>query len=154
MRVTELAEQVRAVQMAYPQIWFACHREHRGRAEGDGVTDHEAGVLMHLAALPAQTPTLIAKHLGVGRPALSAQLKRLQALGLIHATPGRDARERLLHLSEAGAKLAAARSPLEAARVGALLQVLSPLDRDAAVRGLQLLARAAQSLATKVGASP
>jgi DNA-binding MarR family transcriptional regulator len=153
MSVTELAEQIRAVQMAYPQIWFACHHEHRGRAEGDGITDHEAGVLMHLAALPEQTPTLIAKHLGVGRPALSAQLKRLQALGLVQAKPGRDARERLLRLSEAGAKLAAARSPLEAERVGALLQALSTWERDAAVRGLQLLARAAQSLATSVGAS-
>jgi DNA-binding MarR family transcriptional regulator len=152
MSVTELAEQIRAVQMAYPQIWFACHRAHRGRTEGDGITDPEAGVLMHLAALPAQTPTRIAKHLGVGRPALSAQLKRLQTLGLIHATPGPDARQRLVRLSEAGATLAAARSPLEANLVGALLQALPTSERDRAVRGLQLLARAAHSLATGVGA--
>jgi DNA-binding MarR family transcriptional regulator len=77
----------------------------------------------------------------------------LQTLGLIQATTGRDARERLLRLSDSGAKLAAARSPLEAERVGALLQALSTLERDAAVRGLQLLARAAQSLATSFGVS-
>jgi DNA-binding MarR family transcriptional regulator len=150
MSVTEQAEQVLAVQIAYPQIWFACHQQHRGRTEGDGITDHEAGVLMHLAAIPEQTPTLLAKHLGIGRPALSAQLKRLEALGLIHTTPGSDARVRKLRLSEAGSKLAAARSPLAPQRVNALLQALSPEQRLDAVRGLQLLAYAAQRVSASV----
>ena len=144
--MTDLNEQVHSVQMAYPQIWFACHRAHRGRSDGDGLTDHEAGVLMHLAAVPEQTPTVIAKHLGIGRPALSAQLKRLQALGLIRATPGQDARVRTLSLTEAGAARASARSPLDAMRVSALLQVLPVQQRLDAVRGLQLLAEAAQKI--------
>ena len=144
--MTELKEQVLAIQMAYPQIWFACHRAHRGRSDGDGLTDHEAGVLMHLAAVPEQTPTVIAKHLGIGRPALSAQLKRLEALGLIRATSGKDARVRMLSLTEAGVVRASARSPLDAMRVGALLQALSLEQRLDAVRGLQLLAAAAQQI--------
>ncbi len=144
--MSELNDQVHSVQMAYPQIWFACHRAHRGRSDGDGLTDHEAGVLMHLAAMPEQTPTAIAKHLGVGRSALSAQLKRLQALGLIQLTPGQDARVRKLTLTEEGVARASARSPLDAMRVRALLQALSSEQRLEAVRGLQLLAAAAQQI--------
>jgi DNA-binding MarR family transcriptional regulator len=137
-------QQVRAIQLAYPQIWFACHREHRGRADGDGLTDREAGILMHLAAVPAQTATSLARHLGIGRPALSAQIKRLSALDLVEQRTAADARVRLLCLTRKGEAQARARSPLDAARVRDLLAALAADERVDAIRGLQLLAGAAQ----------
>jgi len=137
---------VRAIQRAYPQIWFACHVEHRTRHGADGLTDRDAGILAHLDAQPSQRASELARHLGIGRPALSAQLKRLLSLGLIVQEPGKDARERLIRLTGAGEQAVSAKSPLDADRVAALLRGLTPQERKHAVAGLELLAQAARRL--------
>jgi DNA-binding MarR family transcriptional regulator len=141
-----IAEQTLAVQLAYPQIWFACHRAHQTRGNSVDVTDHEAGILAHIAAIPGLMPGHLAAHLGIGRPALSAQLKRLSGLGLITMTPAKDARSKSIALSDLGQALVSERSPLATNQVKALLSMLSVPQRKAAVAGLALLASAAQSM--------
>jgi DNA-binding MarR family transcriptional regulator len=144
---------VRAVQRAYPQIWFACHVEHRVRRGADGLTDRDAGILAHLDAAPGQRATDLARHLGIGRPALSAQLKRLAALGLIEVEVARgDARARRIRLTRAGERHIEASSPLDGARVAALLACLPPAARRRAVAGLEMLADAARRLADRLPA--
>ncbi len=137
---------IRAIQLAYPQIWFACHVAHRAR-QADDLSDREAGVLAHIEAEPGARASDLARHLGIGQPTLSAQLKRLHGLGLIAIGRGKDARERTITLTARGREAVAARSPLDAARVQALLEQLSTSERRQAVKGLNLLADAARRVA-------
>lgn len=138
---------IRAIQLAYPQVWFACHVAHRTRGHADGLTDREAGILAHIEAAPAARASDLARHLGIGKPALSAQLKRLVALGLIAIAPGSDARERAISLTRQGREAVAARSPLDARRLNELLLQLTAAEQRAAVKGLNLLASAARKVA-------
>jgi DNA-binding MarR family transcriptional regulator len=138
-------KRIRAIQRAYPQVWFACHEEHRGRRSGDGLTDREAGVLAHLAALAPARPSELARHLGIGRPATTALLQRLARGGwIVQSATGGDRRTRTVRLTANGRRAVSERSPLVPERVNALLDCLRPAERDAAVRGLELLARAAR----------
>lgn len=140
--------QVSSIQRAYPQVWFACHLDHRTRSSsGDGLTDREAGILAHLDATEGALAGEVARHLGIGKSTLSAQLKRLSELGFVRLARGQtDQRERPVHLTAKGRKAVVARSPLEAGRVAALLAELSPAERGQAVAGLELLAKAARLL--------
>jgi DNA-binding MarR family transcriptional regulator len=144
MRLDVDPADIEAVQLYYPVIWIACHREHRKR-DASGISDHEAGLLTHLAGIEHCTPAQLAKHLGVGASAVSAQLQRLRGLGLLDVQIGIDKRRRTLSITEAGRKLSLQRSPLDTGLVSALLGRLKPEDRAIAVRGLQLLASAAHS---------
>lgn len=138
---------IRAIQRAYPQVWFACHQEHRGRRAGDGLTDREAGVLAHLAELAPARPSTLAQHLGIGRPATTALLQRLTRGGwIVQSAAGGDGRMRTVRLTASGRRAVSERSPLVPERVDALLACLRPAERDAAVRGLELLARAARRM--------
>lgn len=139
-----------SIQRAYPQIWFACHLEHRTRSSSqDGLTDREAGILAHLDVIDGALAAQVARHLGIGKSTLSAQLKRLTELGLVRLGRGaRDQRERPVHLTAKGRRAVVARSPLDRERVAALLRRLTPREREQAVAGLDLLARAAREVRT------
>ena len=140
---------IRRVQRAYPQIWFACHVEHRTRRAEDGLTDRDAGILEHLDAAPGQRAGELARHLGIGKSSLSAQVKRLIALGLIEQKVADDARERRLVLTRKAETMLIAASPLDAKRLHAVLDVLPPRERQQAVDGIELLARGARTLALR-----
>ncbi|MBS0661221.1 MAG: winged helix-turn-helix transcriptional regulator [Verrucomicrobia bacterium] len=146
------SQQIASLQRAYPQVWFACHLDHRTRSNSpDGLTDREAGILAHLDATDGALAGDVARHLGIGKSTLSAQLKRLVELGFVRLARGDDQRERPVHLTAKGRRAVVARSPLDRARVGALLQVLTPAERVQAVAGLELLARAARQLRAQHG---
>jgi DNA-binding MarR family transcriptional regulator len=136
-----------AIQKAYPQVWFACHIEHRTRRESDdGLTDRDSGVLAHIAEGEVSASTL-AQHLGIGKSALSTHVRRLEALGLITSRVAPDdARIRLIALTPAGENALARASALNAERLDRLLDLITPAQRAAAVKGLQLLAGAARML--------
>ena len=64
-----------------------------------------------------------------------------------------DRRRVGLRLTPAGARMKAAQTVLDPARVRAVLRRLSPSERDQALRGLALLARAStHEIASKSGA--
>ncbi len=146
--------EVSIIQRAYPQVWFACHVGHRTRSSsGDGLTDREAGILAHIDATAGARASDVARHLGIGKSTLSAQLKRLTELGLVQLERGtKDQRERPVRLTGKGRRAVVARSPLDGARVRALLAELSADERARAVHGLELLAVGARRLrAAKAG---
>jgi MarR family transcriptional regulator, organic hydroperoxide resistance regulator len=139
-------DDVRTLQLCYPQIWFACHVAHQTRQRSD-LTDRDAGILAHLASLPDVNAAALARHLGIGKSALSAHLARLQRMGLVRVDMvPTDKRARRLSLTAEGTAQLAATSPLDTDRVRALLDVMSADDRAAATRGMQLLAAAARRL--------
>jgi DNA-binding MarR family transcriptional regulator len=140
---------IRRVQRAYPEVWFACHVGHRTRRSASGLTDREAGILEHLDASPGERASSLARHLGIGKSALSAQLKRFVELGLIEREVAEDARERRVRLTTRARTLLLQSLPLSAERVGRLLVALDAAERQHAVLGLELLARAARLVHAK-----
>ena len=83
--------------------------------------------------------------MGVTAATMSLALDRLERKGYVVRT--RDAADRRrvhVRLTSAGVRIREATSVLDPSRVEALLARMSDADRDAAVRGLALLADAAQ----------
>jgi DNA-binding MarR family transcriptional regulator len=139
---------IRDIQNYYPQIYLACHVEHRVRRDSSNeITDREGAVLAHLDASEGVGARELAKHLGIGAPALSATLKRLQQLGLIYVKISKsDARKREILLTGKGKDSMSTSSVLDARRLKDVLAKLTKDERRLAVEGMALLARAAKSM--------
>jgi DNA-binding MarR family transcriptional regulator len=135
---------------AYPQIYLACHVEHRTRGSSDsGLTSREASFLTHIEP-EGSSPAALARHLGIGRSTLSAALARLEGLGLVATRPdAQDARRKRVLLTEAGRAAISESSVLDAGRVAALLASMPTAERRRAVEGLTLLAAAARRMREK-----
>ncbi len=139
---------VEAIQRAYPQVYHACHVEHRSRhASPSGLTEKDASLLAHAGASEGVTPGALARHFGVAASTLSAQIKRLEAMGLIALEPDpADSRRRRLSLTDQGRAATRAGSVLDAGRLTALLDTLNTDERRRAVEGLTVLAEGARRL--------
>lgn len=134
----------------YPQIYLACHVEHRTRGSSEtGLTSREASYLTHIE--PGGTgPAELARHLGIGRSTLSAALARLEGLGLIATErDAADARRKCVRLTDAGRAAVSESSVLDAERVAALLAAMAPEEQRRGVEGLKLLAAAARRLSER-----
>ena len=138
---------VLAVLRAYPQLYHACHVEHRTRASApDGLTSRDAGLLAHIDWTDGVSPARLARHLGIVPSTLSAALTRLAAQWLVAmAADPKDARRRRVRLTDHGRAAVAAGSVLDADRLAAVLARLDGADRRKAVEGLSLLAGAARA---------
>jgi DNA-binding MarR family transcriptional regulator len=144
---------VLAVIRFYPQIYLACHVEHRTRGSSrSGLTSRDAAFLAHLDDPGGTGPAALARHLGIAGSTLSAALTRLAAQRLVRIEPDpADGRRRLVLLTEAGREIIASGSVLDPGRVAALLARLAPSERRKAVEGLKLLAAAARALRDSEG---
>lgn len=138
---------VRLVQVAYPQIYFACHTRHVRRAStATQLSATDSTLLAHLDEGEAVRATTLAKHLGLAASTLSAAIARLAALGYVEQRrDAKDGRAIGLLLSGKGAAAMQASSVLESARVKAMLARLKPLERKRALEGIGLLAKAART---------
>ena len=136
----------------YPQIYFACHVDHtRARSNPHGLSSRDASILAHLDREQPLHAGELARHLGLRPSTLSAALAELERLGYVTRAPdARDRRVQQLRLSERGEAAMAASSVLDAERVRALLDRLSSDERQRAVDGLGLLARAARAIGSVV----
>ncbi len=146
-----LASTVRAIQIAYPQIYLACHTRHtRARSTAFRLSARDSSLLVHLDEHQPTRPAALARHMSIGGPTLSAAVRRLEQLGYIaRRIPDADRRGVELRLTAKGAEALSATSVLDASRVEALLRSLAPADRARAVDGLALLGHAACALGTK-----
>jgi DNA-binding MarR family transcriptional regulator len=136
---------VRQIQIAFPQIYFACHTRHtRRRSSAYQLTARDGEILVHLATDPPLTLSELASHLDVAKSTLSAAIARLDVGGYVtRGDTGRgDRRERALVLTSKGHAAIAATSVLEAARLVAVLKRLPATDREAVAVGLRTLAAA------------
>jgi DNA-binding MarR family transcriptional regulator len=155
----DVADQVFAIQRAYPQVYFACHTRHEPRRTSAArLSPSDGNVLVHLDAHVGvhggTRPGELAAHLGLAPSSLSATIGRLEQLGYVARAPSsRDRRAAELRLTTAGIAAIQASSVLDAARLGAVLGKLGPRERAAAVAGLELLARGAHALLAEQGSA-
>lgn len=131
---------------AYPRVYFACHTRHvADPVSGDPVSAHQASILDHLDEVDAMSVTDLAGHMGVTVATMSLAIDRLERRAYVRRDRDpRDRRRVLLRVTPAGVRLREAKSVLDPVRVEQVLAHLSPADRDVALRGLELLARASE----------
>jgi DNA-binding MarR family transcriptional regulator len=147
-RVTNaVAAAARDVMTLYPRIFFACHTRHvRDPQSGRTLSRHQASVLDHLDDVDAMTLNGLAKHMGVTPATMSLTIDRLERKGyVVRLRDVADRRRVQLRLTPAGVRVKEASSVLDPPLVEALVARLSDEERERAVGGLQLLARAAQA---------
>ena len=137
---------VRQLLAAYPRVYFACHTRHvADPVSGDAVSAHQASILDHLDEVDAMSVTDLAGHMGVTVATMSLAIDRLERREYVRRDRDpRDRRRVLLRVTPAGVRLREAKSVLDPVRVEQVLAQLSPAERDAALRGLDLLARASE----------
>ena len=138
--------QVGRLLAAYPRIYFACHTRHvKDPATGAGVSAHQASILDHLDEIDPLSMTDLAGHMGVTVATMSLAIDRLERKRYVRRDRDpQDGRRVLLRVTAAGVRLREAKSVLDPVRVELVLRQLSPADREAALKGLDLLARASE----------
>lgn len=137
---------VQQVLDAYPKIFFACHTRHvQDPKTRRSVSAHQASILDHLDSVEPTSLMDLARHMGVTPSTMSLTLDRLARRGYVERRRDpEDKRRSALRLTEAGERLRRAQSVLEPARVAGMLHTLKPEERAQALRGLALLASAAE----------
>ena len=132
---------------AYPRIYFACHRRHVYDAgQRRLVSVHQASILDHLDAIESTVLSDLAKHMGVTASTMSLAVDRLERGGyVVRERDASDRRRVRIRLTDAGVRVRRANSVLDPALVAEMLDQLPAGERREALRGLQLLARAADS---------
>lgn len=130
------------------RVHFACRNRSMVDPGGDAhVSEHQARILSHL---DGRDPTMVgelAEHMGVTASTMSLTLTRLEQAGVIRRD--RDPADRRVvnvRLTDAGARLRDAHTSLDPDRVDRMLAQLPPARRAEALRGLALLADAADAL--------
>jgi DNA-binding MarR family transcriptional regulator len=142
--MTPIEEAARAVMALYPRIYFACHSRHVLDPHSRKLLSrHQASILDHLDEVEPTTLTALAGHMGVTPATMSLGVDRLERKGfVVRLRDVADRRRVHLRLTAAGVRVREASSVLDPARVVALVSRLSDEERDAAIRGLALLAEA------------
>jgi DNA-binding MarR family transcriptional regulator len=137
---------VRLVQIAYPQIYFACHTRHTRRGStATRLSAADSTLLAHLDEADATRPTQLAKHLGLANSTLSAATTRLGKLGYVSLDrASKDGRAVDLRLTAKGAAAMQASSVLDSNLVEKMLARLSLAERKRALDGIALLAKGAR----------
>ena len=138
---------VRDVLDHYPRIYFACHTRHvRDPQTGADISAHQASILDHLDEVDAISTTDLAAHMGVTIATMSLAIDRLEDKAYVRrARDPKDRRRVLLRITAAGLRVREAKSVLDPVRVESVLAHLPPADRDTALKGLALLARASHA---------
>jgi DNA-binding MarR family transcriptional regulator len=139
----------RVVQMAYPQVYLACHTRHqRKRSTDHRLSQRDAAILAHLDEAQPTAPSQLARHLGVSRSTVSEALKRLTQLGFVARWQVSDGgRSTAALLSSKGARAIRDTSVLETARLQVALSRTTVAERRAIALGLTHLARVCRTLA-------
>ena len=89
--------------------------------------------------------TDLAGHMGVTVATMSLAIDRLEQKRYVRRDRDpQDGRRVLLRVTPAGVRLRDAKSVLDPVRVAQVLAQLSPADRETALKGLDLLARASE----------
>lgn len=142
----DISPAAHAVMALYPRIYFACHTRHvRDPQTQKLLSRHQASVLDHLDEIEPTTLNDLAKHMGVTAGTMSLTIDRLERKGyVVRLRDASDRRRVHLRLTAAGVRVRQASSVLDPPRVEAVVARLSDQERDDALRGLALLARAAQ----------
>ena len=144
--VIGVPDAARQVMELYPRIYFACHTRHvRDPDSTRLLSRHQASILDHLDEIDPTTVNDLARHMGVTASTVSLAIDRLEHKGYVaRLRDGVDRRRVHVRLTSAGVRIREATSVLDPPRVEALVARLNDDERETAVRGLALLAEAAQ----------
>jgi MarR family transcriptional regulator, organic hydroperoxide resistance regulator len=136
---------VETVLRCYPQIYFACHRRHvRDQKTKAVLSAHQASVLDHLDDVAGTNLLELARHMGVTASTMSLMVDRLEGGGYVARQRSKeDGRRVVLKLTAAGTRIKRQQNVLEPKLVEAMLARLDEPQRREALRGLELLAEAA-----------
>ena len=134
---------IHVIQLAYPQVYLACHTRHqRRRSSEHHLSARDSAILSHLHEATPVTSARLAAHLGVARSTLSEALKRLDALGYIKTADAGARRRTALLLSRRGVEAIRGSSVLETPRLRAVLSHATPRELRAITAGMTALADA------------
>jgi DNA-binding MarR family transcriptional regulator len=135
------------VTMALPRIFFACRA--RGTVDpvrGARLTEHQIRTLSYLDLEDPTMVTELADFIGVTASTMSLNLKRLEAGGYVsRARDPSDRRAMNVRLTEDGQRIVDGHRRFDPERVGAMLLHVRPEDRERALEGIAILARAADA---------
>ncbi|PJZ41433.1 hypothetical protein CH370_11620 [Leptospira kmetyi] len=130
----------------YPRIFFACHTRHVEDPKTKQVlTANQASVLDHLDGDEPVSLYDLALHMGVTPSTMSITVSRLEVLGyIVKEKNPKDGRGTLIRLTKSGERIKSKKSVLDPNIVKNLLKRLNKEEQEAAVKGLGLLAFAAE----------
>jgi DNA-binding MarR family transcriptional regulator len=134
----------------YPRIYMACHRRRvRDPKARQTLSLNQASIIDHLDDTEPTNLHSLAQHMGVTPSTMSLNVDRLEKAGYVRRErDNQDARCIELRLTKTGARLKEQQQPLAPELIGKLLRHLKPSQRIDALRGLHLLAEAAEQIAT------
>ncbi len=139
------------VMSAYPRVYFACHTRHvRDPKTDEEISRHQASILDHLDGVEGTSLLELADHMGVTPSTMSLNIDRLERRGYV--TRERDTADRrrvLLKRTAAGTRVSEAQSVLDPQLVRSLLAELPAAERQQAIAGLELLAKAGNAAMRK-----
>src|ERR1700733_949418 len=143
---------VRAGMENYPRIYFACHTRHvKDPKTRRQVSAHQRKILDHLDETEPTALVDLARDMCVTVSTMSLNVERLVRRGYVRRTRDAEDRRRLrLLLTASGLRLREASSVLEPARVAAMLDELDADELARALKGLALLAQAAERRMARV----
>jgi DNA-binding MarR family transcriptional regulator len=144
--MSDVSEAAKQLLSLYPRIYFACHTRHVADPETRRLLSrHQASILDHLDEIDPTTVNELARHMGVTPATMSLAVDRLERKGYVaRSRDGADRRRVHVRLTTAGVRIRDSASVLDPPRVEALLARLTSAERHDAIRGLALLASAAQ----------
>ncbi|MET0304541.1 MAG: MarR family transcriptional regulator [Microbacteriaceae bacterium] len=121
-------------------------RRIRANRAGDGITDGQLSVLVHLDKNGARSPGQIADHEHVTPPSMNRTINALEDAGLVTRTPSTDdGRKVLIDLTDTGREIISETRRLRTAWFTQLLAELSPAERRALEEVTPILRRLADS---------
>jgi MarR family transcriptional regulator, organic hydroperoxide resistance regulator len=146
-----LVEHVETLLRSYPRIFFACHRRHvRDPATRRLLSAHQASILDHLDDVDGMALTDLSRHMGVTPGTMSVAIDRLVRKGYVKRARSKEDQRRVeLRLTDAGLRIRDQQSVLEPDLVEQLLAELPVTEREQALRGLELLATAADGMMSR-----
>ena len=142
---------INRVLQSYPKIYLACHTRHiRDNESGEKLTQHQASVLDHLSSDFLLSVSELARHLDVTESTMSIQVTQLENAGYVCRIPdSRDRRRVRVRLTAKGVRVKQQNTVLDPDLVRQMISLLRPDDAEAALRGIELLAMAAEKLMNK-----
>ena len=148
-----MTEQVAQLLAYYPRIYFACHMRHvRDPKRNQELSSHQASVLDHLDDVEPTGLLVLAAHMGVTASTMSLMIDRLARSGyVIRSRDSKDGRRVSLRLTKAGVRIKSQQKVLDPERVRNVLGELTAEEREQAIHGLALLARASGQAMQKSG---
>lgn len=151
----DLEHALQVIQVAYPQIYLACHTRHqRERTTEHGLSSRDSSILAHLDITVPMTPSKLASHLGIARSTLSEAIKHLSSLGYTtQETRESDRGNRGgvgVLLTQKGLDAIRETSVLEAPRLRAALTQLTASQLRDVTRGLSALAMACRTATANI----